>query len=105
MKATIHWVSAADSKPAEVRIYNPLFAKPDPTGGEGFTKDLNPNSLEVLSDARVERALAEPTNAPEPVQFERQGYFVRDPDSTADRPVFNRTVGLRDTFAKEVARS
>src|SRR5947209_8661767 len=53
VKATIHWVSAADSKPAEVRIYNPLFGKPDPTGGEGFTKDLNPNSLEVLSDARI----------------------------------------------------
>src|SRR6266566_4879768 len=54
VKATMHWVSAADSKPAEVRIYNPLFAKPDPTGGEGFTKDLNPQSLEVLGDARVE---------------------------------------------------
>ncbi len=69
-----------------MRIYNPLFAKPDPTGGEGFTKDLNPNSLEVLSDARVERALAEPSNTAEPVQFERQGYFVRDPDSDARPP-------------------
>ena len=58
VKATIHWVSAEHSKPAEVRIYNPLFAKPDPTGGEGFAADLNPNSLEVLSDARVEPALA-----------------------------------------------
>jgi glutaminyl-tRNA synthetase len=104
VKATIHWVSAADSKPAAVRIYNPLFAKPDPTGGEGFTKDLNPNSLEVLAEARVERALADPSNSAEPVQFERQGYFVRDPDSTPDRPVFNRTVGLRDTFAKEVGK-
>jgi glutaminyl-tRNA synthetase len=104
VKATIHWVSAADSKPAEVRIYNPLFSKPDPTGGEGFTKDLSPNSLEVLADARVERALAEPSNAAEPMQFERQGYFVRDPESTPDRPVFNRTVGLRDTFAKEVGK-
>jgi glutaminyl-tRNA synthetase len=102
VKATIHWVSAADSKPAEVRVYNPLFTKPDPSGGEGFTADLNPQSLEVLSEARIEPALALAGNAAEPVQFERQGYFVRDPDSTADRPVFNRTVGLRDTFAKEV---
>jgi glutaminyl-tRNA synthetase len=102
VKATIHWVSAKDAKPAEVRIYNPLFTKPDPTGGEGFTADLNPQSLEVLSDARVEPELAAASNSAEPVQFERQGYFVRDPDSTPDRLVFNRTVGLRDTFAKEV---
>jgi glutaminyl-tRNA synthetase len=105
VKATIHWVSATASKPAEVRIYNPLFTRPDPSGGEGFTADLNPNSLEVLSDARVEPALASGSNSPEPVQFERQGYFVLDPDSRADRPVFNRTVGLRDTFAKEVGKS
>jgi glutaminyl-tRNA synthetase len=102
VKATIHWVSVADSKPAEIRIYNPLFNKPDPSGGEGFTADLNPHSLEVLGDARIEPALAEPNHAAEPVQFERQGYFVRDTDSTTDRLVFNRTVGLRDTFAKEV---
>jgi glutaminyl-tRNA synthetase len=105
VKATIHWVSAAHSRPAEVRIYNPLFTKADPTGGEGFAADLNPQSLEILSDARVEPALAAASNAAEPVQFERQGYFVRDPDSTPDRPVFNRTVGLRDTFAKEVGRN
>jgi glutaminyl-tRNA synthetase len=102
VKATIHWVSAENSKPAEVRIYNPLFTKPDPSGGEGFTDDLNPQSLEVLSDARVEPALAAASNTAEAVQFERQGYFVRDVDSTLDHPVFNRTVGLRDTFAKEV---
>jgi glutaminyl-tRNA synthetase len=102
VKATIHWVSAEHSKPAEVRIYNPLFTKPDPSGGEGFTADLNPQSLEVLNDARVEPALAAASNTTEAVQFERQGYFVRDVDSTPDRPVFNRTVGLRDTFAKEV---
>jgi glutaminyl-tRNA synthetase len=102
VKATIHWVSAAHAKPAEVRLYNPLFARPDPAGGEGFAADLNPQSLEVLSDARIEPALAFATNSVDPVQFERQGYFARDPDSTADRLVFNRTVGLRDTFAKEV---
>jgi glutaminyl-tRNA synthetase len=103
VKATIHWVSAAYAKSAEVRLYNPLFAKPDPKGGEDFTADLNPHSVEVISDARVEPALALGSNSPDPVQFERQGYFVLDPDSTADRPVFNRTVGLRDTFAKEIA--
>jgi len=102
VKATIHWVSAAASKAAEVRIYNPLFNKPDPTGGEGFATDLNPNSLEILGDARVEAALAVVENSSDPVQFERQGYFVRDPASTPGRPVFTRTVGLRDTFAKEV---
>jgi glutaminyl-tRNA synthetase len=102
VKATIHWVSAAHSTPAEVRLYNSLFSKPDPTGGDGFAADLNPKSLEVLSEARLEPALVSDSNSPEPVQFERQGYFVRDLDSTAGRPVFNRTVGLRDTFAKEV---
>jgi len=105
VKATIHWVSAKESKPAEVRVYHPLFNKPDPSGGEGFTDDLNPHSLEIIGDARVEPALAEATNALEPVQFERQGYFILDPDSTPGHLVFNRTVGLRDTFAKEVTRS
>jgi glutaminyl-tRNA synthetase len=102
VKATIHWVSAAHAKPAEVRLYHPLFNNPDPTGGEGFAADLNPNSLEVLGDARVEPALAAASNAAVPVQFERLGYFVPDLDSTPERPVFNRTVGLRDTFAKVV---
>jgi glutaminyl-tRNA synthetase len=100
VKATMHWLSAARSIPAEVRIYNPLFLKPNPDAAN-FAADLNPQSLEVLSDARIEPAIAE-TNSADPVQFERQGYFTRDPDSTPDRPVFNRTIGLRDTFAKEV---
>ncbi|HEY6832649.1 MAG TPA: glutamine--tRNA ligase/YqeY domain fusion protein [Pseudolabrys sp.] len=103
VKATIHWVSAADSVPAEVRVYNPLFSKPDPTGSEGFTDDLNPNSLEVVSDARIEPALAA-GNTEDAVQFERQGYFTRDADSKPGKPVFNRTIGLRDTFAKDVAK-
>jgi glutaminyl-tRNA synthetase len=98
VQATMHWVSAADSVPAEVRLYNPLFARPDPNAGD-FAADLNPSSLEVLADARVEPALAG-DNAAEPVQFERQGYFCRDVDSTPGRLVFNRTVGLRDTWAK-----
>ena len=77
VQATLHWVSAADAVPAEVRLYNPLFAKPDPDAGN-FAADLNPNSLEVLGDARLEPALAG-DNSRAPVQFERQGYFCRDP--------------------------
>jgi glutaminyl-tRNA synthetase len=98
VKATMHWVSAADAVSAEVRLYNPLFTKPDPSASE-FAADLNPNSLAVLSDAKLELALAADDLA-DPVQFERQGYFVRDVDSRPGRPVFNRTVGLRDTWAK-----
>ena len=102
VKATLHWLPAAQSKPAEIRIYNQLFAKPSPDAGN-FAADLNPDSLEVLKDARVEPSLAE-SNLDTAVQFERRGYFVRDAGSTADRLVFNRTIGLRDTFAKEVAK-
>jgi len=102
VKATMHWLPAAQSIPAEIRIYNQLFSKPVPDAAN-FAADLNPQSLEVLTDARVEPAIAE-SNSPDVMQFERQGYFVRDPDSTPDHPVFNRTIGLRDTFAKEVAR-
>jgi glutaminyl-tRNA synthetase len=98
VKATLHWVSAADCVPAEVRVYHPLFTKPDPDVGN-FAADLNPNSLEMLSDARLEPALAG-TNSAEPVQFERQGYFCLDADSRPGQLVFNRTVGLRDTWAR-----
>jgi glutaminyl-tRNA synthetase len=101
VKATIHWVSAADAVPAEVRLYNPLFTRPDPNAGD-FAADLNPDSVDVLPDARVEPALAA-GHSQEPVQFERQGYFSRDRDSRPDRLVFNRTVGLRDSWAKEQA--
>ena len=103
VKATMHWLPVAQSKPAEIRIYNQLFAKPSPDASN-FGADLNPDSLEVLQGARVERAIAE-SNSAEPMQFERQGYFVRDKDSTPDRLVFNRTIGLRDTFAKEVGKT
>jgi glutaminyl-tRNA synthetase len=103
VKATMHWVSAAQSRPAEIRLYHPLFGRPDPDAGS-FAAGLNPQSLEVLKDARIEPAVAD-SNSADAIQFERQGYFVRDQDSTADRPVFNRTIGLRDSFAKEVAKS
>jgi glutaminyl-tRNA synthetase len=102
VKATMHWLPAAQSKPAEIRIYNQLFAKPNPDASN-FAPDLNPQSLEILKDVRVEPAVAE-ANTAEPMQFERQGYFVRDKDSTPDRLVFSRTIGLRDTFAKEVGK-
>ena len=98
VQATLHWVSAADAVPAEVRLYNQLFARPDPNPAD-FIADLNPDSLEVLTDCRLEPALTA-ANTDDPVQFERQGYFCRDPDSTPGRLVFNRTVGLRDTWAR-----
>jgi glutaminyl-tRNA synthetase len=98
VQATLHWVSAADAVPAEVRLYNQLFARPDPNPAD-FIADLNLDSLEVLTDCRLEPALAA-ANSDDPVQFERQGYFCRDPDSAPGRLVFNRTVGLRDTWAR-----
>ncbi|MFZ0113059.1 MAG: glutamine--tRNA ligase/YqeY domain fusion protein [Xanthobacteraceae bacterium] len=98
VQATLHWVSAADSVPAEVRLYNQLFLSPEPNASD-FAADLNPQSLEVLTDCRVEPAFVG-DNVHEPVQFERQGYFYRDQDNTAGRLVFNRTVGLRDSWAK-----
>src|ERR1700744_3852796 len=79
VKATMHWVSAQDSVPAEVRLYNPLFTKPDPDPSD-FAAEINPNSLEVLAGARVEPALAAGSSN-DAVQFERQGYFCSDRDS------------------------
>jgi glutaminyl-tRNA synthetase len=98
VQATLHWVCAADAMPTEVRLYNQLFARPDPNVAN-FAADLNPNSLEVLKDCKLEPAAAG-ANSEAPMQFERQGYFYRDPDSAPGRLVFNRTVGLRDTWAK-----
>jgi glutaminyl-tRNA synthetase len=103
VKATMHWLPAAQSLPAEIRIYHQLFVNPTPDAAD-FAADLNPQSLEILTGARIEPAIAQ-ANASEPMQFERQGYFVRDKDSTPGHPVFNRTIGLRDTFAKEVGKS
>ncbi len=99
VKATLHWVSAAHALPVEVRLYENLFTVPNPGAEEDFTACLNPNSLEVLTDSFVEPSLK---GAPleSKYQFERLGYFCVDPDSTADRLVFNRTVTLRDTWAK-----
>jgi len=99
VKSTIHWVSAKHAKEAEIRMYDRLFTKEDPEeGDEGFLSCLNPNSLEVLT-GYVEPSLSS-TKAGDRFQFERQGYFCTDQDSTDDKPVFNLTVPLRDSWAK-----
>ena len=103
VKATLHWVSAAHAVSAEVRLYDHLFARPDP-GAEGdVLDDLNPESLVTLEGCKLEPSLAA-VPLGETVQFERQGYFCLDPDAAPERPVFNRTVGLRDTWAKIQAK-
>jgi glutaminyl-tRNA synthetase len=108
VKATLHWVSAAHAVDATVRLYDRLFTVDDPDGaaaksGGAFLDFLNPASLEVLSGCRVEPMLAEaPTGAR--YQFERLGYFCADPDTRPGTPVFNRTVSLKDTWAKIAAR-
>ncbi len=100
VKATLHWVSAAHSTTAEVRLYDRLFVSPDPGGGgRDYKSDLNPNSLEVLKGSRLEPSLAGARPGSR-YQFERQGYFCVDPDSTGGALVFNRTVTLRDAWAK-----
>jgi glutaminyl-tRNA synthetase len=98
VQATLHWVCAADAVPAQVRLYAPLFSEPHPDMG-GFAQSLNPESLEVLNDAMVEPSLQKLVPL-EPVQFERQGYFCLDSSSTHEGLIFNRTIGLRDTWAK-----
>jgi glutaminyl-tRNA synthetase len=99
VQGTLHWVSAA-AVPAEVRLYNTLFARPDPGAESGdVMTDLNPESLQVLTGCLVEPALVAAAVG-ETVQFERQGYFCLDPDSRPAALVFNRTVGLRDSWAK-----
>ena len=97
VKATIHWVSAAEAVSAEVRLYNVLFNTPQPEAAN-FAEQINPQSLEVVT-GMLEPALAS-DNFAGAVQFERQGYFVRDKDSAPRKLVFNRTVGLRDSYAK-----
>jgi glutaminyl-tRNA synthetase len=101
VKATLHWVSAAHSLPAEVRLYDRLFTQPNPEeGGADFQASLNPQSLEVLTSCRVEPSLAQ-AGPGSFCQFERLGYFCADArDSSPGALVFNRTVTLRDTWAK-----
>jgi glutaminyl-tRNA synthetase len=102
VKATIHWVSAAHAADAEVRIYENLFLKADPSDveeGQDVLDNLNPNSLEVIADAKLEPSLANPAIG-DRYQFERLGYFCVDPDSKPGKPVFNRSIALKDTWAK-----
>src|SRR5580704_3290651 len=102
VKSTIHWVSASHAVNAEVRIYENLFTREDPNQteeGQDFTANLNPKSLEVLTHCKLEPSLADPTPGSR-YQFERLGYFCVDPDSKPGKPVFNRTVALKDTWAK-----
>jgi glutaminyl-tRNA synthetase len=102
VKSTIHWVSAAHAVDAEVRIYETLFSKENPDAvepGQDFTANLNPGSLEVISNAKLEPSLATAAVGAR-YQFERLGYFCVDLDSKAGKPVFNRTVALKDTWAK-----
>jgi glutaminyl-tRNA synthetase len=99
VKATLHWVSATHAVSAEVRLYEPLFTRPDPGAERDWVEDLNPASLRVVNEARVEPSVAE-LAVGERLQLERLGYFCLDPDSRPGRPVLNRTVTLRDTWAK-----
>ncbi len=102
VKSTMHWVSAPHALTSEVRLYDKLFTKPDPNDhpeGGSFLDNLNPNSLEIIADAKLEPSLA--TAQPgQPFQFERVGYFTLDTDSTGQKKIFNRTLPLKDTWAK-----
>lgn len=107
VKATLHWVSAAHAQKAEVRLFDRLFTKENPDEveqGKDFTANINPDSLQILNKCMIEPGLAK-AQPGDRYQFERQGYFCVDPDSTKDRFVFNRTVSLRDTWAKIEAQS
>src|SRR5581483_1570590 len=102
VKSTIHWVSAEHAVDVEVRLYDTLFTKENPDEveeGQDFTANLNPNSLELLSGCKAEPSLREAT-LNTPYQFERMGYFRLDADSTSEKLIFNKTIGLKDTWAK-----
>ena len=103
VKGTIHWVSVPHAIPAEVRLYDTLFTDEEPPLGDGFLKGLNENSLTVLDNCHVEPSVVD-VKSGEPVQFERLGYFARDPDTTPGHLVLNRTMTLRDSWAKVKAK-
>jgi glutaminyl-tRNA synthetase len=107
VKGTIQWVSAEDGVKAEIRLYDHLFTVENPDkveDGKDFTDNINPDSLQVVTDAIVEPALAdlEPGTT---AQFIRLGYFCKDRDSKPGKPVFNRTISLKDGWAKTLAKS
>jgi glutaminyl-tRNA synthetase len=99
VRATLHWVAAAHAMSAEIRLYSPLFTRAELDSGGDIIAELNPMSLETLTESLIEPALGEATLG-EPIQFERQGYFCLDPMSTSGHLIFNRTVGLRDSWTK-----
>jgi glutaminyl-tRNA synthetase len=102
VKSTLHWISTAHAIPAEIRLYDKLFAKPDPydlAEGQDVLDNLNPNSLEILTGAKLEPSLAN-AKLENRFQFERVGYFCLDPDSTPEKLVFNRTLPLKDSWAR-----
>jgi glutaminyl-tRNA synthetase len=99
VKGTIHFVSATENVPLEVRLYDQLFNQQDPEVGGDFISNLNPDSLKIVT-AYGEPELAN-AKLGDPIQFERKGYFSIDPDSTSENRVFNRTVGLRDSWSKK----
>jgi glutaminyl-tRNA synthetase len=103
VKGTIHWVSAAHAVDAEVRLYDRLFSVPEPDAGGDFKAFINPASLEVVT-ARCEPAMKD-ARPEQPYQFERLGYFALDSDSRPDKPVWNRTITLKDTWAKEAKKT
>ena len=107
VKGTLHWVSARHCFDAEVRVYDRLFNDPEPGGheteGHDFKEYLNPDSLQVISNAKMEPSLKN-AKALDHFQFQRIGYFNLDPKSTAEKMVFNKTVGLKDSWAKEVKK-
>jgi glutaminyl-tRNA synthetase len=102
-KATLHWVAAQTAVPAEVRLYDHLFTRPDPGADGDLIADLNPASETVVEGAMLEPSLAE-VAVGETVQFERLGYFTPDPDTRPGALVFDRTLTLKDTWAKLQAR-
>ncbi len=105
VKGTLHWVSAPTAVRAEIRDYDRLFSVENPSAEEGDFRDLlNPDSLKVRENAMIEPWLAERLKAGDNYQFVRLGYYVVDPDSTPEHPVFNKTVGLKDTWAKEMKK-
>jgi glutaminyl-tRNA synthetase len=105
VKGTIHWVNVADAIPAEIRLYDRLFSVEDPSNEEGdFKEYINQNSLKVIPNAMVEPSLSNATTTTY-YQFIRNGYFVLDKDSTSSKLIFNRTVTLKDTWAKEKVKA
>ena len=99
VKGTIHWVSSEHAQDAEIRLYNPLYVCPHPGSENDFIDDINPNSVEILNDCKLEPSISE-LNNDVAIQFERMGYFFKDETSKPDKLIFNRTISLRDTWQK-----